>query len=777
MNVLRKKRKKNIKVRIKTIILLIFSLIMTTFAWITYSKILNSEIQIDINSWDLSFYVDKNNNDIADEDEEQEKPIDVNLTDLYPGMEEKIVKVFIRNNGETPTDILYTSSEINILGNEYTVEEVAPIDTEYYILKHEPVIGNGITSVDFINEPERFPFKISIEHTQEILSGGEGYLIIKVTWPLYTGTDEEIENEKDLLDTDWGYKVAKYLEDNKDNPDITGAFHAKVRINAIGKPREGYGINELESTLVTQVTPANYGEYVNYPVDVNSDGDTTNDWRIFYDDGYNVFLISSEYAPTTMFPETEKFNTYYPTYKYVIKPAIENRTNNLTEKSIFKKYMLSKLDEFDPSYSNYKVSNLWYDTNLTQNFVVNTYADSAIMTPSLEMFVESWNQVYPNEKLYCDSWNEEGYYAGIQTKPTTHLLEFEFMKNLSGYNNTLYYPYKTNFDECEGYWLSSPSAGDDEAVYEGKVNHILDVSVEDTYNLYAVRPVVCIKSNVNAQKDENGVWQFVESFKDKVTIENYGDYTNYPVNIDDNPTDNDWRIFYNDGNNVFLIADDYIPNTKIPDSTITASGMIRTGTYNVHWGDPSSLSDTIDFASRFINLGMSKIESTNSNYQMASTLLNTEKWDSLVREEFALEAIGTPTLEMWIASWNSVYQRNKLHFNNLNADNTISEKGLYIGTITDPTDLEITDEKMQIFSGYNNSLYYKHRDVVDNCKGYWLAAPSAVEFADSMFTVNASGGITSVNNENTDYGLRPVVCIKSNIESEQDENGVWKFEQ
>ena len=36
--------------------------------------------------------------------------------------------------------------------------------------------------------------------------------------------------------------------------------------------------------------------------------------------------------------------------------------------------------------------------------------------------------------------------------------------------------------------------------------------------------------------------------------ENYGLYTNYPVDIDGDSTDNDWQIFYTDGTNVFLKA-------------------------------------------------------------------------------------------------------------------------------------------------------------------------------------------------------------------------------
>ena len=153
------------------------------------------------------------------------------------------------------------------MGNEYIKLDEAPEDDEYYILKHEATISEGISTLDIINEPERFPFKIWIEHTQEVLSREEGYLIIRVAWPSYDEDDTDEEKaQKDLIDTDWGYKVAKYLEDNADNPDVTGAFHMKIRINAIGKPREGIDYDE---SFATVVFPENYGQYTNYPIDID----------------------------------------------------------------------------------------------------------------------------------------------------------------------------------------------------------------------------------------------------------------------------------------------------------------------------------------------------------------------------------------------------------------------------------------------------------------------------------------------------------------------------
>ena len=69
MNILRKSRKSTIKLDKRKVVLLIFTLIMTTFAWITYSKILLPTLKLHINSWNLAIYVDNNKNGVAEETE------------------------------------------------------------------------------------------------------------------------------------------------------------------------------------------------------------------------------------------------------------------------------------------------------------------------------------------------------------------------------------------------------------------------------------------------------------------------------------------------------------------------------------------------------------------------------------------------------------------------------------------------------------------------------------------------------------------------------------
>ena len=128
MNILRKSRKSTIKLDKRKVVLLIFTLIMTTFAWITYSKILLPTLKLHINSWNLAIYVDNNKNGVAEETEmveDKNAPIIIQPFEVYPGMNLDIMDVIIKNNGETPSEIAYIISGVKFLGKDYSIQDDA----------------------------------------------------------------------------------------------------------------------------------------------------------------------------------------------------------------------------------------------------------------------------------------------------------------------------------------------------------------------------------------------------------------------------------------------------------------------------------------------------------------------------------------------------------------------------------------------------------------------------------------------------------------------------
>lgn len=202
MNILRKHRKTNNKKRLKKYILVIFSLIMTTFAWIAYSKVLNTHLNIHVAAWDMEYYIG---------DEKKENPIGIDISALYPQMPEQTIKIDIKNNGEALVDLDYHIESISIAGVSYElVYEGEQNTTDNYIN-----IANSIFATDeetgvlvargkIIDDATKFPFKLELEHSLQVVSKDTGYLTVKVNWI----------GDNDELDSEWGYKVGKYFADN-----------------------------------------------------------------------------------------------------------------------------------------------------------------------------------------------------------------------------------------------------------------------------------------------------------------------------------------------------------------------------------------------------------------------------------------------------------------------------------------------------------------------------------------------------------------------------------
>lgn len=217
MNILRKHRKSNKKVRLKKYILFIFSLIMTTFAWLTYSRVLNTHLNIHVAAWDMEYYIG---------DQKKENPIGIDIPALYPQMPEEIIKIDIKNNGEALVDLDYHIESITIAGVSYElVNDGEQNTTEDYINIASPTLetdeetGVLVARGKIINDITRFPFTLEVEHSLQVAAQDSGYLTVTVNWI----------GDNDELDSEWGYKVGKYFIDN---PDATSAMSITLSIDS-----------------------------------------------------------------------------------------------------------------------------------------------------------------------------------------------------------------------------------------------------------------------------------------------------------------------------------------------------------------------------------------------------------------------------------------------------------------------------------------------------------------------------------------------------------------
>lgn len=79
------------------------------------------------------------------------------------------------------------------------------------------------------------------------------------------------------------YKSAYENESNMDGVTINGKEYSSMEEYLYGR---------------RVVANAKIGEYVNYKCDYDNDGNTKDDWRVFYNDEKNVYLISNKYTAT-----------------------------------------------------------------------------------------------------------------------------------------------------------------------------------------------------------------------------------------------------------------------------------------------------------------------------------------------------------------------------------------------------------------------------------------------------------------------------------------------
>ena len=222
---------------------------------------------------------------------------------------------------------------------------------------------------------------------------------------------------------------------------------------------------------------------------------------------------------------------------------------------------------------------------------------------------------------------------------------------------------------------------------------------------------------------------------------------------------NDWRIFYSDGTQIFLITGDYINTTEINRINTTATGM-TTSNYSAYWNSVPTF-QTVDSTTltRFKATEYA-LQSGINNSQCVSTLLNDNNWRSYKDSgNKAEKAIGSPTVEMWVDSWNARYPKSSDQVYR-RASTSTNDPGYYVGTNPDPTGSYSMNLRGK--EGYNNKLYYPHTSGYNGTNGYWLASPSAYD-SNYVLRVDCDGRVYYNDYNNSYLGVRPVVSLNSGI--------------
>jgi len=231
--------------------------------------------------------------------------------------------------------------------------------------------------------------------------------------------------------------------------------------------------------------------------------------------------------------------------------------------------------------------------------------------------------------------------------------------------------------------------------------------------------------------------------KNRKVVLGIGDTVNYTTTIN-GVTLNNWKVFYIDGDYTILILADYLPNAAMDTTSIAFSNLNKYNTYEISArNNRIQLLDAMTTKSNWTSLLTGSINGTSIDYFGTA---DTNIW-----------AIGSPTLDLYVNSWNAKYPSDTIY----TALRTGINDGLneyYVGTTENPSTLWIDYSSKE---GYNNTLYYPHQESIDNCIAYWLA--SSAPGGNSVMCVFSNGNVSSGSYYYPNVAFRPVVSLPSNI--------------
>ena len=309
----------------------------------------------------------------------------------------------------------------------------------------------------------------------------------------------------------------------------------------------------------------------------------------------------------------------------------------------------------------------------------------------------------------------------------------------------------------------------------------------------------------------------------------YGNFIDYDVDLDGTTNDYDWKIFYNDGTNIYIIAEDYVPTTNTLLGNVMTSIGAKTDTktdypYSVYWDynngniqcntykNGTILGAANGAADIFTNrpIGTAFLEgkgllkawkektttSEYSNAKMTASLMDTKAWEGFAGGTLPAGvsgtsyAIGGPTLEMWVESWKKMHGASSDDASTEGASAlelyyASNATGYFVGTSANPETSSSYYAYQSGTTGYTDTLYYPHPldsngnpdtfTTTNNCYGYWLASPSACD-PYYVMDVYYDGYVTNGGFYDAIYGVRPVVCLPSDITASWNKTDeVWNI--
>ena len=181
---------------IPSLIVLLLILIVPTFGWFIYNRVIDANIEARVKAWDIGLTG-------ADDNE-----ITFIISDqLYPGMNDIQETAEITNNGELGARVSTSISEITLFGVNYK-------------------LGTGVgeyTQAELQALLDSWPIDVDIQFGEEIINQGSmANLTLRISWPYENPacSGQADVTPCDALDTEWGTKSYEYKRSNPNKPSI-----------------------------------------------------------------------------------------------------------------------------------------------------------------------------------------------------------------------------------------------------------------------------------------------------------------------------------------------------------------------------------------------------------------------------------------------------------------------------------------------------------------------------------------------------------------------------
>ena len=193
----RKQRRIKNRVTIRTLFLLIITLIFNTYAWFTYFNTISAGITAHVDKWHVLFRVD---NEVVD------RQFTIQIPHAYPGMQDVEKIVTIINDGEKDADI------------EYALKYVRIFDDIYVASDHLEAGETVPTGATLMNSSQihsmienDYPFYLSVatlnnNNNNTVSAETQAQLRIAFTWAYESGDDE--------TDTTYGTTAYDFYAEN-----------------------------------------------------------------------------------------------------------------------------------------------------------------------------------------------------------------------------------------------------------------------------------------------------------------------------------------------------------------------------------------------------------------------------------------------------------------------------------------------------------------------------------------------------------------------------------